>query len=300
MSLRDLDARLVPRAAQRLRALLDRSRPARPGRPAGPLRRLDDRFTARGPLRLVRDVPQVGLLVVAAVFFSGSAVALSRSGDDDPSAVSSSSRVLGPELGAPVADYVAAVRARAVEESRDHPRREHVALVSLSGYRTPEQAQALLGGLEVERAYLRVPGDAATEVLPADVQDLVGDLRLLYAATATRKADDQEEFLGLARSITPSDPEQRRFKEFYETSARLAGQEATAYRTGCACLFSVVVTGRADALAALPALDGVRAVELADSGLRLAQLRVRPLAPEQTATVSAEVPVLPSPPSAPR
>ncbi len=296
MSLRDLDDRLVPRLARRLRALLDGPRPAARTRPAGPLRRLDDRLTARGPLRLVRDVPQVGLVVVAAVFLAGSAVALSERRDDVRSPVSASSRVLGPELGAPVADYVSAVRQRAAKESQDHPRREHLALVSLSTYQTPQQAQGLLAGLQVQRAYLRVPVGAASEVLPADVQDLVGDLRLLYAATATRKADDQAEFLGLARSITPTDPEQRRFKEFYEASARVAGLEAQAYRTGCACLFSVVVRGRSDALAALPALQGVRAVELADAGLGLEELRVRPLAPEQTGAVTAQ----PTPGATPR
>ncbi|MDQ6650205.1 MAG: hypothetical protein M3Z02_08830, partial [Actinomycetota bacterium] len=44
----------------------------------GALRRLDDRFAARGPLALLRDVPQLGLLVIAAIFLAASALAFSR------------------------------------------------------------------------------------------------------------------------------------------------------------------------------------------------------------------------------
>ncbi|MCW2605723.1 MAG: hypothetical protein JWO60_416 [Frankiales bacterium] len=301
--LRDLDDRVVPRAAARLRAAVEsvrgrrraRGTPARveaapPARP-GALRRLDERYARRGPLGLVRDVPQVGLVVVAAVFLVGAGVALARNDDDGASRgtaaqVREESRVLGPAPGASVPDYVADAAAGAAKASQDRPEVLHVALVSLAEYRRPQDVRDLLTGLEVQRAYLKVPSSDPSEVLSADVEDLVGDLQQLYAATAERKAEDQEEFLKLARSIDPGNEEQRRFKEFYELSARLAGREATAYRTGCTCLFSVVVRGPAGTLAALPALPGVRAVELAPGGVALSELRVRPLGPEQTTTVS--------------
>lgn len=306
--LRELDDRVVPRAAARLRALVDRTggrrravtqraRDAVVAPPApGLLRRLDDRFARRGPLGVVRDVPQVGVVVIATVFLAGAGVALARSGDDGPrrggaagttAAAPQESRRLGPEVGALVPDYVAAAGQQAVAYSRERPDALHVALVSLTAYREPDEVRALLAGIEVQRAYLRVPSSDPSEVLSADVQDLVGDLRLLYAATAERKGDDQEEFLELARSIDAQNDEQTRFKEFYELSARLAGREATAYRTGCACLFSVVVRAPARVLAELPALEGVRAVELAPRGVALEELRVQPLGPEQTTTVAA-------------
>ena len=306
--LRDLDDRIVPRAAARLRALVDagtarreavRRRaasvvsPPPAGAPPGPLQRLDDRFARRGPLAVVRDVPQVGLAVIAAVFLAGAGVALARSGDTGPPSpravqVEQESRVLGPQVGADVEEYLDATQARAARLSRERPEALHVALVSLDEYGRPEEVRALLQGLEVQRAFLRVPATEADEVLSADVQDLVGDLRLLYASTATRKAEDQEEFLRLARSIDPEYAEQEQFEEFYERAARVAGQEATAYRTGCACLFAVVVRGTADALAELQALQGVRAVELAPRGVSLEELRVRPLAPEQTETIEPD------------
>ena len=96
MKLDDLDERWVPRLAVRLRAVVDnagvrrerlaaRLRNARasvlePG-PDSPLRGLDERYAMHGPLALLRDVPQLGLLLVAAVFLTGSVVALERAGD---------------------------------------------------------------------------------------------------------------------------------------------------------------------------------------------------------------------------
>ncbi len=122
-------------------------------------------------------------------------------------------------------------------------------------------------------------------MLPVDVRDLDGDLRRLYTATAERKAREQQEYLGLARSITPSSDEEERFRAFYEASARSSAKEATAYRTGCACLFAVLVRAPARVLAELPALAGVRAAELAPAGATLEQVSVRPLVPEQKTVV---------------
>ncbi|MCW2778444.1 MAG: hypothetical protein JWN17_2169 [Frankiales bacterium] len=309
--LRDLDDRLVPRLAARVRRAVDAVRghrsdlgerarsvvaPVPTASRPGPLRRLDDRFAQRGPLGVVRDVPQVGLVVIAAVFFAGAGVALARGGEDGPGRASSNtvaspaSRVLGPAVGASVPDYVAQAKAHAVELSRQRPGVLHVALVSLTAYGKPDDVRRLLAGLEVQRAYLRVPSDQPTEVLPAPVQDLAGDLKLLYTAKAGQKAKDQVEFLSLARSIVPENPEQRRFKEFYEQAARLSGLEATAYRTGCACLFAVVVRGRASDLTQLTAYPGIRAVELAPGGVPLEQLRVQPLDPADTTVVGGRSP----------
>lgn len=298
--LRDLDARVVPRAAARLRAAVDRAgarrRAVREGAravvaPSGPLGRLDDRFARRGPLRLVRDVPQVGLGVALAVLLAGAGVALARNGDGPSSPGTTRAapevRVLGPAVGAEVEDYLVTSRARAAALSQAQPEAEHVALVSLGEYRTPDDVADLLVGVEVERAFLRVPSDTPGEVLTSDVEDLVGDLRALYAATAERKAEDQREFVRLARSLGAATEEQRQVRDFYELSAQIAGREATAYRTGCACVFAAVVRGTADALAELPALTGVRGVELAPRGVALEELRVQPLDPRQTGRVEA-------------
>lgn len=260
--LRDLDDRAVPRLAAWLRATLD-----------------------------------VGPAVVAAVFLAGAVVAVARGGDaaDRSEQTAQTAPGLGPEVGMTVPDYVERARERAVARSAQAPDDVHVALVSLTRYRQPEEVGSLLEGLEVERAYLKVPSSDPSEVLAADVQDLVADVRGLYAATARRREEDREELLGLSRGIVATTPEERSRRDSYELSARLAGREALAYRTGCPCVFAAVVKGPASLLAALPALDGVRAVELAAAGTELVDLRVRPLPPEQTATVTADAPPRPGP-----
>src|SRR5687768_17915386 len=48
----------------------------------GALHRLDERYASRGPLKLIRDVPQLGILAVAAVFLAGTGAALALSGPD--------------------------------------------------------------------------------------------------------------------------------------------------------------------------------------------------------------------------
>ena len=305
--LRDLDDRVVPRLATWLRTRVDaaRTRPSpssSSGDPSGPeasargfLRRLDDRYASSGPLALLREVPQVGLAVAAALFLTGAGVAVARGGGGDSvdrgAQTAQARTALGPAAGTAVPDYVARVGERAVALSAEAPDDVHVGLVSLTRYVQPEELASLLDGLEVRRAYLAVPSTDPGEVLAADVQDVVGDLRGLYAATAARRAEDREEFIRTSRGIVATTPAEIASRDSYELAARVAGREAAAYRAGRPCVFAAVVEGPARVLAALPAFDGVRAVELAPAGTGLSELRVRPLPPEQTGTVTTgEVP----------
>ena len=61
-------------------------------------------------------------------------------------------------------------------------------------------------------------------------------------------------------------------------------KEARAYGQDCACLFGALVRGQARDLAALPALHGVRAVDI--GGGDLDTLQLQPLLPEQKVTVT--------------
>jgi hypothetical protein len=301
----DLDARLVPRLAAGLRSAVDRAGDWR-GRVAGsvrrtttalldpaltaPLRRLDDRYAARGPLALLRDVPQLGVLLIAAVFLAGSGVALQRSGSAHRAAGAQQlvdaaiPTTLGPAPGTKVAFYLDATRKRAVLISRTAPDHTYAALVSFSRYLTPEQTRLLLGDLEVTKvlAHVRLPN---AEVLPIPVTTtLVPDLDVAFAAISKRKVRDRKEFVNLAATITGATKEERQFRAFYTDAAATAGREAAAYGSGCACVFAALVRGKARDLAALPALSGVRAVDIgagADDTLQL-----QPLLPEQTVTVT--------------
>lgn len=305
MTLHDLDERLVPRVAAMLRGFVDAAAERR-GRAAtavrngvsaaldpatdGPLRRLDDRYANRGPLALLRDVPQLGLLVVAAVFLSGAGVALARSGTQHRAdtarqrAEATIPTTLGPAPGTNVAAYLADTRKRAVLVSRAAPDGMYTALVSFSRYLTPEQTRLLLGELEVKKvlAHVQLP---SAEVLPIPVTStLVVDVETTFAEISKRKVRDRKEFLNLASSITGTAADEQQYKAFYADAARTAAKEAAAYGKGCPCLFAALIRGRARDLAALPSLSGVRAVDI--GGGDDDTLQLQPLLPEQKVTVT--------------
>lgn len=265
------------------------------------LRDLDDRFASSGPLGLVREVPQLGLLVVTAVFLAGSATALSlRDGAPRPSAAQEQTveggvaTTLGPPVGSIAEEHLAGARDRALAASRDDPRGRHLALVSLKEQRTTAEVAQLLtrSSLTARRVYLRapVPGGLA-EVLPVETgAEVVGSVRTALAREAERKVDEQRELVSLAASIEPGTPEEADFKAFYEAAARTAGEEAAAFRGTCSCVFGVVVEGTAQQLADLVAEPDVRGVELAARGAGLDVLQIEPLPPEVTGVVPAQVP----------
>jgi hypothetical protein len=320
MRLRELDDRLVPRLASGLRSLLGHvpgvgSRLPAPGPPqpvAVPTRRsaaradpLEEEGAHGGLLGLVRDVPQLAALVVAALFLSVGAFVLDRAGDervaerlDVPGVADreplSPSAALGPEVGADVAGYLRRTREDiAALASRDSEGR-YIALVLLSDYVAPTALPATLEGRSVGRVYARVPaaGELA-EVLEVPTPDEpVAVLQAVYARTATEKREQEAEFRGLAESIEGTAPQDADDKAAYLVDAERVAVEAEAYAAGCACVFAAVVEGTAAALARLLDTPSVRGVEVAGRGTELADLEVRPLWPDQSG-------VVPSPPPAP-
>lgn len=282
--LRDLDARLLPLLARRLRALLFGGPPGSSGSSGrGPLRRLDDRFAARGPLALLRDVPQVGLLLIAIVLLmgAGAAVAMTSQGAaqaQEATQVGSVPQTLGPAPGSAVAGYLAQSRAHAAGLSRRDPDGRYLALVSLVRQLTPQQSAELFTGseLRVSAAYVRAPVPRSQAQAVAVDGDVVGTLNAAFADTARRRADAQRALLQQADGLAAGDP----FRATFEADARTAGLEASAFRQPCACVFALIVSGRAAELAELPAVAAVRGVELAPKGVAPDRLRVRPVVPD--------------------
>ena len=300
--LREVDDRLVPRVAAKLGTGVDaageRRRRARARvrsaggalfEDRGPLRRLDDRYASSGPLALLRDVPQLGLLLVAAVFVTGAGVALARSGGEQRTVSTqrqidaSAPAALGPDVGTSVDAYVAQARKRAAVVSQGSPDGVYTAFVSFSTYLTPTRARLALGELQVDKVILHAHLPTA-DVLPVSVTQMVPDIRKISEDVVRRKTQDATEFEKLARSITPKSKEEKQFQTFYLEAARQARQEAAAYKGDCTCVIGALVRGQARELAALPAISGIRVVELGgrkdDDALLL-----RPLAPEQTGIV---------------
>jgi hypothetical protein len=299
--LRDTDERLLPRLAVLLRSFLDgaaaqrRQARRRVGSVTeavferGPLRRLDDRYASSGPLALLRDVPQLGLLLVAVVFLAGASVALARSGGEQKAASAqqqidaTAPTALGPEIGESIDTYIAESRKRAVLASQGSPDGVYTAFVSFSKYLTPQQARLTLGELKVTKVVLHAQLPTA-DVLPVAVEDMVPDIKKLATDVVRRKTQDAVEFTKLARSIQPKSKEEKQFQTFYLAAAKQATLEGMVYRGSCACVIGALVRGPARELAALPAIAGVRAVEIG-SRQEDDALLLRPLAPEQKGIV---------------
>lgn len=290
--LRALDARLVPAAARALRRF-GAGAVAAVQLPS--LRRLDRRFAASGPLGYVREVPQVGLLVVAAVFVAGalSAASLQPARPASQQPADSGPLVLGPGPGQDVASSFAAARTHLLAVAAARPGARYLALVTFTAYRPVGDATSSDPALVVRRAYLRAPGVSGAQVLEVPVPQQGAVPSLLpetCAATATRKVADAADLRNLAASIDPASPALRQQKDDLARQAAREDAEAAAYRPPCRTLFALVVEGDAGRLARVLTAEGVRGVELARAGAQLSQLQVRPVPPDVTDVVPSAAP----------
>lgn len=315
MRLRDLDDRLVPRMAAGLRRAVDRLPRRRAEQPAAmaDASRVDDRRDGfdddpdaerSGLLGLVRDVPQLAALVVAALFLAAGAFVLQRSSDEAPdgSGVTAGqeaeplapSSALGPETGTDVAGYLSRTRAETVALAARDGSGRYIGLVLFDGYLTPAQLATSVQGFGIGQVLLRAPvaGELAEVLVVPTPGDPAAVLRAVYERTAADKREQEAEFRGLAESIEGGAPQDAEERDAYLADAQRVAAEAAAYASDCACVFAVVVEGTADALAGLLEAPGVRGVEVAGKGTELLDLEVRPLWPEQAG-------VVPTPPPAP-
>ena len=298
MSLRQLDERYLPGAAAWLRARVDAGAAA-VGRARAALDRwdadaLDDRYAARWPFALARTQPALALVLVGAVLAAGIGAVVARERDDTPGSRTHAGTelpgqggvpqgaVLGPAVGASTRDYERKAAGGLVDAVRDAPGETRVALVSLESYRTPEQADALLSGFTVRRAFLRAKAAGKeAAALPVEVQGpLLPALRHAYAETARSRAAAQRSYQGYVDTLRPDSTQDRAFRDLYAAFARSSGIEARAYASDCACVYAALVTASPVLLLSLSARPGVRAVEVAGSGLSVLQVQVQPLLPE--------------------
>lgn len=260
------------------------------------LDRLDARFARSGPLALLRDVPQLAMLLVAVVFFAGTGVVLARSGDDDPERGGGVARPaladpaaagLGPVVGERVDAYFADARTGLVRAARTAPGVGTVSLVTLRAPLTPQQAVTLTAGLQVNRVYLRAASARRPETVPVEVRDLRPDLAAAYARLATRKGTEITMARALASSIGRDQPD---FRAAAFDDLAVVTAERAAYRTRCACVMALVVTGIPTLLGELARQPSVAAVEVSRTA-SLDGLAITPVAPEQTRTgVVTELP----------
>ncbi|HVE97977.1 MAG TPA: hypothetical protein VNA12_02230 [Mycobacteriales bacterium] len=311
--LQRLDDRLVPvlarrarsaaHRAQRARARVTHLRPSRPVRVAGGgaapavtrLRALDDRFTHRGPLGLLRELPQVGgLLLAILILVSGGAV-LQRSEPrselvaEEPTDAASApdpgevpGGLIGPEIGDNVPDYAGRADRRLQDRFVDDPDERSFAVISLERYLAPDEMAAVLRDVGGFRVFFRVPAKGLqTEVQETAVKRLVPDVLAAYQRVATQRRADIAPLLEMAR--TTDDPE---FKSFYAATAKSYQTEVDMLSKRCACLFGAVTVASNSTLRSLRARDGVRLVDLGPRGATFDTLTYRALLPEEQVTVT--------------
>lgn len=168
---------------------------------------------------------------------------------------------LGPEVGELVAQYLR----RAGASLPSGTSRPVWALVQLNGYLTPEPAAELTRGVRLSRVILRVPLPRVQTALIT--RDLPGQRPVTELTGAMRSA--AQDRIAASRAAPSGRP------------AAVASAEATQLRSGCACVLALLVYGDGDALRAVAARPGVRAVHAAFPDTPVQDLAISPLLPEQ-------------------
>ena len=294
--LRNLDDAWVPRLAASLDRLA-RKFPKSP-EPAGPLpvilrlRRIDDRWTAAGPLALLREVPQLGAVLIGALVLASSITAYTRRplpGEGRPrTAVEQptgdeglTEGQLGPSIGEDVTAYVEGANERLRSVAVERPDGLVVGVIMFDDYLTPDAVRHLLGPIQARELYYRPP--VATGIVRSvRVDDLVRDAEADFRVFAGLRAAEARELRKVAATIE-NDPAQKRE---HEKDAALVQREVTMLRGECRCVFAVVVRAQARLLADALQLEDVRTIDVGAVGADLGSFEITVLLPEETVTVT--------------
>lgn len=170
------------------------------------------------------------------------------------------------------------------------------ALASLDGYEPPARLPELLGGAGVAQVYARVPlPGVRTQVVRIPVYRLPEDVTAGMAAAARQRDQEQAEYLQLSGKLSGEGPTSDRARTAYDAAARSAGAEATAYRSGCACVFAAVIRAAPAVLRQIADRPGVRVVDPAPEVHSLDSTEFRAPLPEQSGTVPDEPSQTPTP-----
>ncbi|WP_341716886.1 hypothetical protein QQG74_23380 [Micromonospora sp. FIMYZ51] len=176
----------------------------------------------------------------------------------------------------------AAARDLAALDSAAGPGDGTYALVSLTEYRTPQSLAAVVGDLPVAAVVGRVPlPERQTEIVRIPAQRLPEDVLVGMAELAERKDQEAADYRSRATAVGGGGPRERELRQLYESGARIAVQEAAAYRAGCACVYALVVRGTTTKLRGVATRPGVRVVDPAPEVRRWDRAVFTPPLPEQ-------------------
>jgi hypothetical protein len=194
--------------------------------------------------------------------------------------------------GDSIPEYVASSRAE-LDRLAGHQTGPVYALVTFGQYLPPDQLAPVLVGVGVVQVHARVPlpnppdgpdgqreapQTALVRIPAARVpEDVVAGMD----AEAVREDAEAVTDRNRSRSYPGSSDNDRRMREIYESGARVATAEASAYRGHCACVYAAVVRASPEALETVAARQEVRAVDPAPELRRLDRGVFLPPLPEQ-------------------
>ncbi|HWS33794.1 MAG TPA: hypothetical protein VN408_13770 [Actinoplanes sp.] len=184
--------------------------------------------------------------------------------------------------------------ARMVDPSGPTPG-ETWALVTFRRYTTADLLPDLLAGSQVAQVYTRVPlENARTPVTRIPVYQLPADVTAGMLAAAQDRDRERADYLRLSAGLTGGGRNETRLRAAYDSAARVATEEAAAYRSGCECVFAAVVRATPDVLDGISARPWVRVVDPAPEVRQLDRTEFRPPLPEEVDVVSPDPSPLPS------
>lgn len=283
--LRGLDERWVPRAARWLRRALGRTGGWRP------VALVSSNLSSalRGEPALAGSI----LVVFAAAVLLG----VFGTGPDNensssvhpvvlPTSPPAAIATLGPSPGTSVSVYLSRAAADLRHYSELATQRPTYAVVDLRDYLTPAQALKVVAGLDIVRAYVRVPSHLDTQPRSVPLTTAGALDTGLRTAAAVAKATAKS-YAALLKALHPTSKSDRLVKRRYAQQHRAAVVETRhlSRPSSCGCVFAFVVHVSADQLASLNNDPAVRVVDPAPPVVSLSGLTVLPLQPEYTTVV---------------
>ncbi|MEU5905651.1 hypothetical protein [Micromonospora sp. NPDC047527] len=173
------------------------------------------------------------------------------------------------------------------------------ALVTLDAYLPPQRLAEVLGDVGVSAVFGRVPlPGRQTEIVKIPALRVPDDVVVGMAQVAARKDGEAADYRARAAALD-GDAADRELREWYHTSAEVASAEASAYRTGCACVYAAVVRAAPQVLRGVASRPAVRAVDPAPEVYRLDRTVFTAPLPEQRDVVRPPADTGPAPTPAP-
>ncbi|RKR87174.1 hypothetical protein BDK92_1447 [Micromonospora pisi] len=259
-------------------------------RPGDLLRQLDRRLLpplARGLVRLGQGPLRMRVLTTAALFSSVAVLvtavwAADRAQVGGDTTVGEVTRV-GVIEGESIPGYVESSRSELkalVATPPDEPGGETYALVTLAAYLAPDRLTPIIGDVSVSEVFGRVPRpQTQTELVRIPAMRIPADVVAGMRRVAERKDREAADYRARAAELPPdADQELRRL---YDSGAQVALDEATAYGSGCSCVYAAIVRATPTVLDRVAARPGVRAVDAAPEVRRLDRAVFTPPLPEQ-------------------